>query len=82
MEAQKIKKPNAWIAHVRKYADEKKIPYTQAVGEAKATYTKVVKPPRKSPALLPPPPLVRQVAQEAVVAPKVKKPRKPKPVSV
>lgn len=63
------KKPNAWILHVKKYAEEKKIPYGQAVYEAKATYTKQDKPAKASkkappvPTLdlskLAPPPLVK-----------------------
>jgi len=38
-----VRASNPWVAHVKKYAEEHKIPYTQAVFEAKSSYTKVAK---------------------------------------
>ena len=36
----KVRKPNAWVSHVRKIATEKNISYKEAMSIAKDTYTK------------------------------------------
>ena len=36
----KVKKPNAWIDHVKKVAEEKNIPYREALKIAGETYKK------------------------------------------
>ena len=36
----KVRKPNAWVTHVRKIATEKNISYKEAMSIAKDTYTK------------------------------------------
>jgi len=50
--------PNAWVEHVRKYAKDNNMSYGCAVSEAKASYVKAPRAPRKTspPKPSPPPP--------------------------